>query len=155
MIYEDKSYYTQKDFDVISFHDCAIHSMYFNDEEKKFFLDIDFITEWIINPGEAISFKVAPATLVFNNVLDMRIDIDLSCCSKLELPSIDGVRYVVEKNDNGYIFSKFIVDLHEGCIVLYSESYEIYLRKSPILSNMTLPNKERGVPSFDLIRYDD
>jgi hypothetical protein len=51
------------------------------DPEKKdwtsdLVLDVDFIAEWLCEVGGGARFRVAPATLVFHGVTDLRIDID-------------------------------------------------------------------------------
>ena len=64
-------------------HDNLIYSIGFDigDAQKRewrsdLVLDIDFIAEWVCDPGEAVSFRVAPATLTFHDVGDLAISID-------------------------------------------------------------------------------
>jgi len=70
------------DFDRFSCHDDSVYGLALqlgdpaaNDWRSDLVLDIDHIVEWI--PGEAgMRFRVAPATLVFHGVSDLRIEID-------------------------------------------------------------------------------
>ena len=60
-----------------SFHDNAIHSIEFVDEnyDTDLVLDIDYISEWVNNDGQ-ISFNLSPAYLIFQGVSDLTINID-------------------------------------------------------------------------------
>lgn len=75
--------YTEADFDRLSWHDCHIWGIELRagspDEEdwtSDLALDIDFVVEWICRAGGGGQFRVAPATLVFHGITDLKIDID-------------------------------------------------------------------------------
>ena len=75
--------YTDADFDRLSWHDCHLWAIELragnaddNDWTSDLVLDIDFILEWICGVGGCAQFRVAPATLVFHGVTDLKIDID-------------------------------------------------------------------------------
>jgi hypothetical protein len=75
--------YTEADFDELSWHDCSIWGMALQNgggepvfEPADLALDIDFIVEWLRGVGAPARFRVAPATLVFHNVTDLRIKMD-------------------------------------------------------------------------------
>jgi len=63
---------TTDQFELISWHDCTIHSIALIDEKFKndLVLDIDYIEEWINEDG-AYRFRVAPAHLVFHEVTSL------------------------------------------------------------------------------------
>ena len=74
--------YTDADFERLSWHDCHIWAVELRpgdptagDWTSDFALDIDFIVEWICVVGGGGQFRVAPATLVFHGVTDLKIDI--------------------------------------------------------------------------------
>ena len=74
--------YTDTDFDNLSWHDCHMWGIRFrcgNPEEDDWtsdlVLDIDFIEDWVCGVDGNCQFRVAPATLVFHDVTDPRIDI--------------------------------------------------------------------------------
>ena len=74
---ENKHVYNTKDFDALEWHDCKIYGLAFDEVTFRFYLDIDFIIEWIspLPEGKGYKFKIAPATLIFNNVWNLVFDI--------------------------------------------------------------------------------
>ena len=74
---------TEADFDALSWHDCHIWGMDLRpsdpdrgDWRSDFVLHLDFIAEWLCGIDGQGQFRVAPATLTFHGVTDLRIDID-------------------------------------------------------------------------------
>jgi hypothetical protein len=66
-----------------SWHDNLIYALHLQaaDPDRGIWrsdlvLDIDHIVEWICGADKSVSFLVAPATLVFHDVRDLRIDVD-------------------------------------------------------------------------------
>lgn len=63
--------------DIVSFHDSKVYGIAFLESNNEFLLDIDYISDWIKKENsekyELISF---PATLVFENVWDIEININ-------------------------------------------------------------------------------
>ena len=75
--------YTEADFEKLSWHDCHIWRIELRsgdpdegDWTSDLALDIDFIVDWVCGVGRGGQFRVAPATLVFHGVTDLRINID-------------------------------------------------------------------------------
>jgi len=73
---------TEANFDELSWHDCSIWGMALQNgggepafEPADLAFDIDFIVEWVCVVGAPARFRVAPATLVFHNVTDLRIEV--------------------------------------------------------------------------------
>jgi hypothetical protein len=71
------------DLDQLSWHDNTIYGFRFDvgdsfqgDWHADLVLDIDHIVEWICAPDGGARFRVAPATLTFHGVTDLRIAID-------------------------------------------------------------------------------
>src|SRR5262250_3301314 len=69
--------------DRLSWHDNLIYGLHLRcpDPERgvwrsDLILDIDHIVEWVRSEDGRICFRVAPATLVFHDVGDLRIDVD-------------------------------------------------------------------------------
>jgi hypothetical protein len=74
---------TEADFKNASWHDCSIWGISCrvgdgraNDWTSDVVFDIDFITNWKCESNRKCQFLVAPASLVFHNVTDLRINID-------------------------------------------------------------------------------
>ncbi len=75
--------YTESDFERLSWHDCHIWGIELRagdpgegDWTSDLALDIDFIVDWLCGVGGGGQFRVAPATLVFHGVTDLRINVD-------------------------------------------------------------------------------
>jgi hypothetical protein len=75
--------YTHAEFESLSWHDCHIWGIELrtgspedDDWTSELVLDIDFITDWLCGVDRRLHFRVAPATLVFMAVTDLRINID-------------------------------------------------------------------------------
>lgn len=68
-----------------SWHDNLIYGLHLHgaDPERGIWrsdllLDIDHIVEWVRGTDGGMSFRVAPANLVFHDVRDLKIDVDFS-----------------------------------------------------------------------------
>jgi hypothetical protein len=75
--------HTVADFEGLSWHDCHIWGLELragapeeDDWTSDLALDLDFIADWLCGVDGATRFRVAPATLVFHGVSDLRIAID-------------------------------------------------------------------------------
>ncbi len=71
------------DFERLPWHDNIVYGVRFDvgdnfrgDWHRDFVLDIDHIVEWICGVDGGARFRVAPATLTFHHVTDLRIAID-------------------------------------------------------------------------------
>jgi hypothetical protein len=74
--------FTHADFDALSFHDDSLYGLALRgpdvergDWTSDLVLDIDHIVEWL-REGDRFRFRVAPATLVFHGVTDLRVAFD-------------------------------------------------------------------------------
>jgi hypothetical protein len=75
--------YTEADFEHLSWHDCHVWRIDLHagdpaasDWTSDLVLDVDFIAEWLCEIDGGGQFRVAPATLAFHGVTDLRINID-------------------------------------------------------------------------------
>ena len=71
------------DGDSQSWHDNAIYGARLDvgdssrgDWHSDLVLDLDHIVEWLCGSGGRVQFRVAPATLTFHDVTDLRIAVD-------------------------------------------------------------------------------
>lgn len=92
--------HTEADFEQLSWHDCHVWGLAFHaggtdDLASELVLDIDFIVERIDDgAGRAARVRVAPATLVFQEVTDLRIGLDWGTSGfplSINPPSIDSI----------------------------------------------------------------
>ena len=86
--------------DEVSWHDNLIYAIQIcapnpehGDWRSDLVLDIDHIVEWVCGADGRVKFRVAPATLVFHDVTDLRVRLDMGGASPLALNelSIDGI----------------------------------------------------------------
>lgn len=67
-----------EDFDKMSWHDVHVHGFRLIEGEHgtgELVLDIDYILEWVRNK-ESFSFRIAPATLLFYEISNLRFCLD-------------------------------------------------------------------------------
>jgi hypothetical protein len=69
--------------DLPSWHDNLIYGLRFDppdpdreDWRSDLIFDIDYIVEWICGTDGGVTFRIAPATLVFHDVTDLSIAVD-------------------------------------------------------------------------------
>ncbi|MEV0290898.1 hypothetical protein AB0H36_42795 [Kribbella sp. NPDC050820] len=73
-----KATWTDADFAVMGWHDCRIHAVSIGEYDDgtlppaRVLLDVDYIVRWV--DGQAFSFWIAPATLVFEGAWEIRGD---------------------------------------------------------------------------------
>ena len=93
---------TEADFESLSWHDNNVYgfALRTGDPERgdwtcDFELDIDYIAEWVLDDPDGWRFRVAPATLAFHGITDLRIQVDWGssgfAASPPNLASIDGI----------------------------------------------------------------
>ena len=133
-----KTVWTEKDFDQMGWHDNKIYAITFNVNNSEISLDIDYILQWI-NPekGETdFKFKVAPSTLVFRNIYNLKIDFPILDNLFIE----DIYRNNPSKPKNAkhikeQIEYEWTIETGGGDLIFNSVGFKQVLRKSPILIN--------------------
>ena len=158
----EKSIWTQEDFDIMGWHDANIYGMIIEKGEEPWqgnlVLDIDYIFEWLhpIPPQEYFSFWVAPCTLIFKEVCELRIDVDQQG-NTFELFDFDSITMPSKKElDNGCTVYEWLLRLHIGEIQFKSLGFEQIVRKSPIYTNsQVLSLEKRGGISFSKQAFEE
>ena len=151
----EKSIWTQDDFDDMGWHDANIYGMIIERGKEPWqgnlIFDIDYIFEWIhpVPPQKYFSFWVAPCTLIFKEVYELRIDIDQQG-NTLDLFDFDDITMLSKKElDNGSTIYEWLLELHIGDIQFKSLGFDQIIRKAPIYTNsQVLSLEERGGISF-------
>ncbi|MGH9908736.1 MAG: hypothetical protein ACRD8U_24520 [Pyrinomonadaceae bacterium] len=148
----EKWLWTEADFEQMGWHDVRIHAVAFLPEAYELALDIDYIFEWINPAPDKTYFKfwIAPATLVFENVNDLRIDLEPHL--GVELQGIERTEPQKPKNVD-YIDREiewhWKLDTPSGEISLRSVGYKQYIRQDPVLTRgQVLDSEARGGFSF-------
>ena len=88
----DKTKWTEADFDGMSWHDCQVNSMALDQDgewQSDLVIDLDFIVEWLCGTDKRCRFRVAPAVLRFTHVDNLRLDISLKLKQPLEIYSVE------------------------------------------------------------------
>lgn len=142
---------TMDDFEALSWHDNIIYAVRFDlgdtfqgDWHQDLVLDIDYIAEWLRGADGGVKFKVAPATLTFHQVTDLRIDIDFGdsgCQVGINEPSIAEItREVVDDPQRfparDYYHWRIALNLPAGGVITFgARGFTQALRAAPSLSD--------------------
>lgn len=72
--------FTETDFDRLSWHDNPVYGFFVDNDvtvwKSDLIFDVDFIVEWLCAIGRTAQFQIAPATLTFHHVTDLKMSID-------------------------------------------------------------------------------
>jgi len=97
--------WSTEDFDSMSWHDVHVHALRIEEREHgsgELILDIDYILEWRAQ-GAAFVFRVAPATLRFHGISELRVALDYASPSAGMCPfSLAGIAREVFTYPNGH-----------------------------------------------------
>lgn len=72
--------WTEADFEKLSWHDVHVHGLRIVEGEHgagDLLLDIDYILEWQ-KQEKSFSFRIAPATLSFHQITDLKLSLDFA-----------------------------------------------------------------------------
>lgn len=149
----EKWTWSEEDFTRMGWHDALVHAFSFQPSDGEFLLDLDYIVEWVAPaPGEAsYRFWSAPATLVFSDVTDLRIelepfpDFEISDISRSD-PHAPGDR----EDTSPSVDWLWTVEFHNGRVTFRSTGFTQWFRRSPVFSSSpSLTLEERGGLSFE------
>lgn len=147
----EKPVWTAADFEVMGWHDATIWSMAVVGEKFELLFDIDYILRWVhpVPPEQYFSFWVSPATLVFEGVQNIKIDIEIDAIQHMEIADIHRVDHIIKPSKDLNIW-KWTIELQQGSIEFYASGYTQYFRRHPSLGRgQVLDLDERGGISFD------
>jgi len=130
----------------INFHDCKIYAWGFDSDKNQLLMDIDLIYEWIVTKNNNYVFRVAPTTLVFENVWDVSMDISMD--NELIIDKIEYSNPVVPRNID-YLPKEtkeydWKIEFLQGEITFKAISFSIYQRQKEVLQkSQTLTMDDR------------
>jgi hypothetical protein len=136
-------------FDDMSWHDNHVHGLRIrqgpNGYDGELELDLDYILEWVCPTESTFAFRVAPATLTFVGVLDLRIEVDYAAATAAVTPfSIDGItRDTISSPGN----ARWSIELNwpTGAISFMASGFRQVLRAQPIVTaSQSLTEQERS-----------
>lgn len=148
----DKSVWTDADFERMSWHDATLWGMAFQLKDHEFVLDIDYIVKWESSPDDGFyRLWIAPATVVFQNVYDLRLDVALD----FDVVIQDLLRADPRVPRNATFIARnteweWTIDFGAGSISFRAVGFKQYFRRQPVMNNAQfLPLHERGGVSFE------
>jgi hypothetical protein len=152
--------YTESDFEHLSWHDCRLWRIEVRagdpdegDWTSDLVLDVDFIVDWLCEVGGS-RFRVAPATLAFHGVTDLRINVEWGSsgfqCALHEV-SIDRIERVPIQDQKVYLdrpYYGWTIRLNwprSGEIAFGAVGFTLTLRSLPVLTDkQSLSRRERA-----------
>jgi hypothetical protein len=151
---EYKTVWTDRDFEIMSWHDVMIHALAVIPREYDYeiMMDIDYLFEWIHPepPDNFYSFLLAPATLSFSGVWDVNSQISTRI-RVLEPLQIRDIQRTNERriNNSNIVTWDWIVTLLQGSINFNGPGFTQHIRQKPIkYGSHILPEEQRGPISF-------
>jgi hypothetical protein len=153
----EKNIWTEQDFESMGWHDSKIYGIAF-EEKSEFVLDIDYIFMWIkpTEDQQAFKFWVSPCTLVFENVYNLNLDIEMS--EPFEIQISDVSRNNPQRPKNADFIHRDIeydwkMETNNGEISFTSIGYKQYVRELPkLLDSQTIGKEDRNGISFERIK---
>lgn len=145
----DKAVWGDDDFASMTFHDVTIRAWVADEDAFELALDLDYMFEWV-QPAEGekyFRFWIAPATLVFENVRDVRIDVR-SPQGTVQILALR--RDDVGLTPNGAFTERaYVFECVEGALSLVATGFRMFVRRAPVLAQQQrLTLAERGGVSF-------
>ena len=129
----EKCIWSERDFEVMGWHDARIWSMVADSDNFEFLIDIDYIFNWVHpGPGETyFKFWISPVTMVFENVFDVRIDIESQqgCIEVAEL----NLEVIGPTSNAKFTEYRFKFECQEGVIEIKATGFQMYVRRAPSL----------------------
>ena len=147
----EKWLWTEADFEQMGWHDARIYAVAFASEAFELAFDIDYVLQWVQpSEDEFYRFWVAPATLVFENVHDLKFDLE-----PFEAVEIADLRRDDPQPPRNAEFIgrdtewRWVVETHQGEISLRAIGYKQHIRREPVFGRaQSLDIAARGGYSF-------
>ena len=149
----EKAVWSQSDYEVMGWHDCVVHALAFEpnpDGSGTFLVDLDYIVRWVqtTQPGQAFSFWIAPATLIFEDAWSFEAEV--SEYSEIHL-ALDRIQ---RSEPDQFGRRWWTLDGHQFTARLLAPGFTQVLRNEPIASHrQSLSIEERGGHNFSRDPY--
>jgi hypothetical protein len=132
--------WTHAEFEMMSWHDNHVHALRITEGEHgagTLSLDIDYILEWMTSDNQAHRFRIIPATLEFQGVFGLQIEIDYKKPTAATTPfSIDRIERTVDKRDRyDAILWTIALNWPEGEISFQASGFEQRGKGDPVFSD--------------------
>ena len=149
----EKWTWTEQDLERMGWHDAQVHAFAFRPESWEFLLDLDYIVDWVKPAaGEShYSFWSAPATLVFESVAGLKIELEpfpafeLDSIERSDPQVLDG-----RENAPASVHWLWTLEFFHGRITFRATGFAQHFRRQPVFNTtQSLTLDERGGLSFD------
>ena len=129
---EVKETWTNKDFEVMGWHDSRLYQLKFPDEDCNFIIYLDYIFKWEEQANGFFKFWVSPCRIIFKNVLDADINISFKKSIGIDINEIKREKIGVTPNGE-MIDWKFLIETDKGTIELIATDFEMHVISQPVL----------------------
>jgi hypothetical protein len=149
----EKLVWSQDDFDLMGWHDATVHAFALIPEQFELVLDIDYILKWEEPEPPAVyyTFWISPATLVFEGVQDIKINLDIDHIQDIDLQGIEREGPVPAPNGE-LVDWNWVVEANQGSITFRATGYRQYFRRPPIrIKEQGFEQSQRGGLSFERV----
>lgn len=146
-----KSFWTHEDFDGMGWHDARLYAFTVLPESFELVMDLDYITRWVhpVPPETHFSFWVSPVTLVFRDVQNMSVAIEMTALCEVEI--LD-VKRGPATSGHGW---RWVLELSCGEVALDASGFAQYFRQEPtFITHQHLGMDARGGISYARTVFD-
>jgi hypothetical protein len=128
-----KTFFTEEDFETMGWHDNPVHAIAFGSGRREVSLDIDYILKWEhpLPDEKHYRFWVSPATLVFEDILDFKME--HSAYAGLTILEIEREEAQKESASLPKKLWKWKIECVEASWQFYATGYRQFIRKPPAL----------------------
>jgi len=132
---------TEVEFESVSWHDCYFYGFSLRAGEHgtgSLVLDLDFIVEWLSPVEGFFRFRVAPATLTFREVSELRVELSYVDPNAALGPfALDGIEREVVTYPTGWSSYRWVLNVNwpHGYFRFASPGFTQILRAEPLVSN--------------------
>jgi hypothetical protein len=128
-----KVIWTEADFADMAWHDAVLYSMSFPQADHLIRFDIDYIFNWHWEHETVSGWDVAPCTLEFNDVSNLKISLDWERQGDTSIQNI--MRNNSRPSPNGkFILWDYQIELDVGELSFTATGFTQALRKQPSFS---------------------
>ena len=148
----EKYIWSDADFEKMNWHDNLVYAFTFQTESYRLLLDIDYVCRWNepVPPSNSFTYWIAPATLVFETVQAVKIDIEMKGISDIILWGIRREKPSGPWSNSTEMWQWHLEGNEGGDFRFHASGYKMYIRKKPVFSeHQALTLEERGGISFD------
>ena len=134
----EKTIWTETDFEKMGWHDASVYAICFSDpaeiDQSFMSFDLDYIFKWVHPkaPESSFSFWVSPCTLIFENVINLKMEFESDSLSPIGLEIADINKLENVQGDTKDI--KWQIKFQTGVMEFQSSGFRQIVRRKPIFS---------------------